>query len=201
MPTVKWTLLDGNIAYIEITQFSEHSDADFEETVQEILTTPASGIILDLRNNPGGFLDVAIHIGGWLLPEGQTIVTEKRQQDNMKIHRSKGPGLLNAFPVVVLQNAGSASASEILAGALRDQKNSPIVGKKSFGKGSVQAFENLPGGTSIKLTVASWITPSGQYINEEGIEPTFEVEFSEQDIEEGNDPQKEKAIEIMRSIR
>lgn len=201
VPTISWEMLGDNIAYIEIAQFSENTDVDFEEAVQEILTTSADGIILDLRNNPGGFLDVAVNIGSWLLPEGETIVIEKRQQDSTRIHRSKGPGLLYDFPIVVLQNAGSASASEILAGALRDQKSSPIVGGKSFGKGSVQAFEDLPGGTSIKLTVAHWVTPSGQYINDEGIEPTFEVELSEQDIEEGNDPQKEKAIEIMYSLR
>ncbi|MEX2145341.1 MAG: S41 family peptidase [Candidatus Spechtbacterales bacterium] len=200
-PSIKWEIIEDNIAYIEILQFSDNTDEDFKKAVQEILTTPADRIIVDLRNNPGGFLETATSIAGWFLQKDEIIVIEERQRDIKRIHRSQGPGLLGDFPIVILQNGGSASASEILAGALRDHKNTPLVGEKTFGKGLVQEFKDLPGGSSIKLTIAKWITPSGQYINDEGIEPTISIELSEEDFQSGNDTQKQKAIEVIRSMR
>ncbi|MDX1608429.1 MAG: S41 family peptidase [Candidatus Spechtbacterales bacterium] len=199
VPSVEWELIEGNVAYVELTHFSEITGRDFSETAQQILESPADRIVLDVRNNPGGFLDVSINIAGWFLEKGELVVTEELADDVSRKHTSPGPGSLKDLHVVVLQNEGSASAAEILAGALRDHLEADIVGEKSFGKGSVQSFEELPGSTALKLTVARWITPSGQYINDKGIEPTVQVEMP-QDLEEGQDPQKERAIEIVQSL-
>ena len=199
VPSVEWELVEGNVAYIELTHFSEITGRDFSDTAQEILESPADRIVLDVRNNPGGFLDVAINITGWFLEEDKLVVTEELADNSSRKHVSSGPGSLGDFPVVVLQNEGSASAAEILAGALRDQLGAEVVGEQSFGKGSVQSFEELSGNTALKLTVARWITPSGQYINDKGITPTVKVELPE-DLEEGEDPQKERAIEIVRDL-
>ena len=199
VPSVEWELLEGNIAYIELTHFSEITDDDFTKVAQEILESPADRIVVDLRNNPGGFLDISIDVAGWFFEKGITIVTEETTSNGNRKHVSSGPGSLSDFPVVVLQNQGSASAAEILAGALRDNLGAEIVGEKSFGKGSVQAFENLPGGTSIKITVARWLTPSGQYINDKGIEPTIPVEFSG-NVGEDGDSQKNRAIEVVKGL-
>lgn len=115
-------------------------------------------------------------------------------------HTSPGPALLKDFPLVVLQNEGSASASEILAGALRDHNNVPIVGTTSFGKGTVQSFEALDGDTSLKLTIARWITPSGQGIDKEGIAPTVEVETNTEELLNDIDKQQERAIEVLNNL-
>ncbi|MEX0877476.1 MAG: S41 family peptidase [Candidatus Spechtbacterales bacterium] len=199
VPSVEWELIEENIAYIELTHFSEITSDDFTKIAQEILESPADRIIVDLRNNPGGFLDVSIDVAGWFFEKGATVVIEETTSDGNRKHVSSGPGSLAGFPVVVLQNQGSASAAEILAGALRDNSGAEIVGEKSFGKGSVQAFENLPGGTSIKITVARWLTPSGQYINDKGIEPTIPVEFGG-NAGEDDDPQKNRAVEVIKGL-
>lgn len=195
VPSVNWELLDDDIAYIELTQFYDLSGRDFLSVAHEILESSATDIILDLRNNPGGFLDVATQIAGLFIDKNETVVTEETANGTRREHKSPGPSILKNFQTVVLINEGSASASEILAGALRDHNDATIIGKKSFGKGSVQSLEELQGGTSLKLTVAKWITPSGQYINGIGIQPDIEVDISEQDIEEENDTQKQRAVE------
>lgn len=198
--TVEWELVNDKIAYIEIRHFSEPTAKDFSQIVQEVLKSNADRIVLDLRNNPGGFLDSAIEIAGWFLPKNSLVVKEEALEYGKREHKSSGSALLKDFPIVILQNEGSASASEILAGALRDNKKIVIIGEKSFGKGSVQSLESLQGGTSIKLTVAKWITPSGQYINEKGIEPDIYVEAKLEDLENDIDKQKEKAIEKILSL-
>lgn len=199
VPSVIWEILENDIVYIELVQFSEITARDFSLAIQEILELNVDKIILDVRNNPGGFLDVAIDIAGWFLPKGKIVVSEELGDGTKRIHRSRGPGSLENFSVVILINEGSASASEILAGALRDNNNTTLLGKKSFGKGSVQTLKDLNGGTSIKLTVARWITPSGQQINDTGIEPDIEVEFTQEDFETERDPQRDKALEIIKN--
>lgn len=197
IPSVEWEFLDNNIVYIEIIHFSDSTSDDFAILAQKILESSTDSIILDLRYNPGGFLDVSINIAGWFLEKNAIVVTEELGDGTRRKHKSPGPGSLKDFNTIILQNGGSASASEILAGALRDNNNSIIIGEQSFGKGSVQSFENLPGNTSLKLTVAKWITPNGQYINEIGIEPTIFIERTIEQIEQDKDPQKEKAIEVI----
>src|SRR3989338_2164302 len=140
----------------------------------EILNSKADKIILDLRNNPGGYLEVAQDIAGWFLEEGQIVTVEDfAKKEENKEYRAEGPSNFLSYPTVILINQGSASGSEILAGALRDNRGIKLVGEKSFGKGSVQELEDLKEG-SLKITVARWLTPKGSLINGEGLTPDIE---------------------------
>ena len=154
-------------------------------------------MILDLRNNPGGYLEVAVDIAGWFFNPGDLVAIEDYGQSKTTEFRTSGMGGLKNFPMVVLVNQGSASASEILAGALRDNRNIKLVGAKTFGKGSVQELANFEDGSSLKVTVARWLTPKGTSISEKGLEPDYKVEMTEEDINAKKDPQLDKAIEIL----
>jgi len=200
IPTLKWELKEGDIAYIKIYQFSRKTSVDFALVAQEIAKSPAKRIILDLRNNPGGFLEVSQDIAGWFLERGQLVTIEKFSGGKETRYLTRGSGSLKDYPIVVLINQGSASASEILAGALRDNRGVLLVGEKSFGKGSVQEVEGLRDGSSIKVTVANWLTPKGNLITDVGLEPDTKVEMTEQDFEAGQDPQLNKAIEIVKTL-
>jgi carboxyl-terminal processing protease len=200
VPSVSWELVNDNIAYIELIQFSDKTKNEFSKIAQEILDSQARAIILDLRNNSGGFLDASIDTAGWFLDAGKVVVIEEFGDGALRNYKSLGPGSLKEFPLVVLINEGSASASEILAGALRDQNDAVLVGKQSFGKGSVQALKSLSGGTSLKLTTSFWLTPSKQRINDTGITPTVKVERTPDDINADIDPQKDKAIELLKDM-
>jgi len=187
-----------NIAYLSVYQFTDNAASEFKKAVQQILTANVQGIVLDLRNNPGGYLESAVEIAGWFLPEGEMVVVEDYGNGKKIEHRSAGLNKLGDFPTVVLMNQGSASASEILAGALRDDKKIKLVGEKSYGKGSVQELETMRGGTSLKITVAKWLTPSGHSIMEDGLEPDVKVSLSEDDINNARDPQLDKAYELLK---
>jgi len=189
---------DKTVAYLAIYQFTDNSAAEFQKAAQQILTSGAKGIVLDLRNNPGGYLESSVEIASWFLPEGQLVVTEDYGNGKKLEHKSVGTDKLGAYPVVILMNQGSASASEILAGALRDDKKIKLVGEKSFGKGSVQELESLANGTSLKITVAKWLTPSGHSIMHDGIDPDVKVEFTKDDLDNGRDPQLDKALELLK---
>jgi carboxyl-terminal processing protease len=154
-------------------------------------------MILDLRNNPGGYLDGAIEMSSQWISEGK-IVTEKFSDGKTNDQVSLGHSQLDGFKTVVLVNGGSASASEIVAGALQDYKKATIVGEKTFGKGSVQDYEPFSDGSALKITVAAWYTPNGKSINEEGITPDVEVkeDFSKEDV--GQDVMIDKALEILK---
>lgn len=191
--------LNGDIAYIKFSHFTETSASEFKRTANEILLSGAKGLILDLRNNPGGYLDKSVDIAGWFLKSGELVVIEDFGDGKKIDYKSSGNAALGNLPMVILINKGSASASEILAGALRDQKNIKLIGEKSFGKGSVQEMENLKGGASIKFTVAKWLTPKGVSITDDGLEPDIKVEFTKDDIEKDQDPQLDKAIEAIKS--
>jgi len=193
--------IDGQkIAYIQLYQFSENASFDFRKAAIEILTSPAQKIILDLRNNPGGYLEVAQDITGWFLEKGKIVVIEDFGQGNEQEYKAQGPGTFSDYKVVILINQGSASASEILAGALRDNRGILLIGEKSFGKGSVQELEKLKEGSSLKITVAKWLTPKGQLITDVGLEPDIKVEMTEEDYEQDRDPQLDKAIEIIKGL-
>ncbi len=209
VPSLKWEMIsssetdeDKNIAYLRIYHFSENATKDFKEAAVEILKSSAEKIILDLRSNPGGYLYVARDIAGWFLKTGDIVVTEDfNGEEPRKEYKSLGPEKLLSYPIVVLINRGTASGSEILAGALRDNRNIKLIGEVSFGKGSVQEVKYLSGGSSIKITIANWLTPNGTLITGQGLEPDIEVELTEQDYIEGRDPQLEKAIEVISKIR
>lgn len=202
IPSMDWSLENDEIAYIQIFQFGETLSGDFKSAVVEILKSPAKKIILDLRNNPGGYLDVSKEIAGWFLESGEVITIEDfGPEKEQKEYRAEGSASLARYPVVVLINEGSASASEILAGALRDNKGSKLVGIKSFGKGSVQEVVSLRGGSFLKVTISRWLTPNGISISETGLEPDIKIEITDQDIEEERDSQLEKALEIIKAIK
>lgn len=202
IPTLSWELLEGNIAHLKIHHFIERTESDFREVANEVLASPAEKIILDLRDNPGGYLDVAKDITSWFLERGQIVVIKDFGQDReQKIYRSKGPSRLLKYPTVILINKGTASGSEILAGALRDNRDIKIIGEKSFGKGSVQELINLDSGATLKMTIANWLTPKGELITDKGLEPDIVVERTEEDIKQDRDIQLDRAIEIIREMR
>lgn len=190
-------LEDGGIAYIELLYFNENTSADWNKTVQKILNLNPKGIILDLRNNPGGFLSTAIDIAGeWV--NGSDVVKEKLRDGTEIVHNSSRIPRFANMPTVVLVNGGSASGSEIVAGALQDYDVATIVGEQTFGKGSVQDLKKFKDGSSVKLTIAEWLTPLGRNINEEGITPDIEIERTREDFDNDLDPQLDKAFAILR---
>jgi len=199
IPVLEWKLIDKNIAYIQLFSFSESLISEFNKVVREILNSPSQKIILDLRNNPGGYLEVAQEIASWFLKRGD-IITQEDFGNKKNLYRSFGYEALSKYPIVVLINGGTASASEILAGALKDLKQTPLVGEKTFGKGTVQILENFKDGSSLKITVARWLTPNGISISEEGLKPDYEIQLTDEDIENKQDPQLNKAIEIISKL-
>lgn len=197
MNTVDWKMMDGKIAYISINQFKEDTGNEFDRISDDVLLKEPKGIVLDLRYNPGGYFDVAIDIASRFIDRGKTVVIQDQGSDRQK-YAAKGGKRFDNIPLVVLINEGSASASEILAGALKDNNGVKLVGKKTFGKGLVQEMEKLKDGSAIKVTIARWLTPNGIDINHDGINPDFEVDLSEDDIKADKDPQMEKALELLK---
>lgn len=196
IPTLEWELRkQGAVAVIKIYRFNEILPGKFQKAAIDILSTQAEAVVLDLRNNPGGYLEVAQDIAGWFLEKGEVVVVQKGT-DKEEVYKSKGPSNFAQYPVVVLINKGSASGSEILAGALRDNRGVKLVGETTFGKGSVQEQLPLSGGASLKITVAKWFTPAGEQISDKGLTPDVEIELTEE-AENGEDAQLEKAIEVL----
>ncbi|MBU1130679.1 S41 family peptidase [Patescibacteria group bacterium] len=196
--SVKLEIKDDNIAYLEISNFNSDTQDVFKQKVNELLAASPRGIILDLRNNPGGYLDTAIKIAGYWVENGQVVVKEEFSIPELnQEHFSSGQSQLRDYPTVVLINQASASASEIVAGALQDYDLAQLVGMQTFGKGSVQELEQLSDGSSIKLTVAKWLTPYGRSIDENGISPDIEIDLTNEDYENNEDPQLAKALELL----
>ena len=202
VPDMDWSLKNGDTAYIQIYQFDETLSSDFQAVALEILQSPAKKIILDLRDDPGGYLETAQDIAGWFLQSGQTVTIEDFGNSKpQQTYKAEGNGALANYPTVVLINQGSASASEILAGALRDNRNIQLIGNKSFGKGSVQEVINLRGGSFLKITIAHWLTPKGSSISEVGLTPDINVDITDSDIQAQKDPQLDKALEIISGLK
>lgn len=197
IPSVVYKTED-NIAIIEITNFNDDTDERLAKVAQQIINDNPSGVIIDLRNNPGGYLSTAVEIASyWLEPEQvvvREIFSDKRNDQDYKAFKRNS---LAHFKTVVLVNEGSASASEILAGALQDYNLAQIVGMTTFGKGSVQQLMNLKDRSSVKLTVAKWLTPNGRTIDGQGIKPDYEIDLSVEDYDNGLDPQLDKAKELI----
>jgi len=201
IPSMKWELKENNIAYIKLYHFSERSHLDFQKLALEILNSSADRIILDLRNNPGGYLERAQNIAGWFLERNQTVVIEDfGSGGKQEIYKAKGNSQLKDFPLVILINQGSASASEILASALRDNRGVKLIGETSYGKGSVQKLEELEDGSSLKVTIANWLSPNGELITDKGLKPDIEVIMTDEDYNEQRDPQLDKALEVIKGI-
>jgi len=201
IPSLKLEIREDDIAYLKLYHFSEEAVYDFKNAAIKILGSPAKKIILDLRNNPGGYLPVAQNIAGWFLEKGQIVAIEDfGEGKERKELLAEGNARLITYPVIVLINQGSASGSEILAGALRDNRGVMLLGEASFGKGSVQELAELRGGFSLKITIAKWLTPKGYSIADEGLEPDIMVELTQDDYDQGRDPQLDRAIEIIKTL-
>lgn len=193
IPSVKSKILPGSIGYIQITDFSDDTASLAQKAADSFRSKDVKGIILDLRGDPGGLLDAAIHVSSLWLPEGQNIMQEKRGDAVVNSYSAQGDDKLHGIPTVVLIDGGSASASEITAGALHDQHAAYLIGEKSYGKGVVQQLINFGDGSQLKVTVASWYRPDGQNINHKGINPDKTVKLTEADISAGRDIQLQAA--------
>lgn len=204
--------INGAIGYLKISQFSNDTTELAKKTAADFKTSGVKAVILDLRSNPGGYLSGAVDVSSFWLDEKQVVVSQKRGGNTLSTEYAKGSPTLKGLPTVVLVNNGSASASEITAGALRDNGVATIVGEKSFGKGSIQQVECLGvkslalaandgtcKGPMLKVTIARWYTPKGVNIDKQGITPDVEIVLSDEDIKTGRDPQKDRAIEILRN--
>lgn len=198
--SVTWKVLpDSRIGYIKLAHFNQDTESGFKDAVKDLMAKRVSGIVLDMRNNPGGFLDTAIQISGYWV-DGQTVVIEQFDERTKDEYRARTRASLRNMSTVILINEGSASAAEIVAGALQDYRKAVLVGVKTFGKGSVQDLGRLKDGSAIKLTIAKWLTPNGRSINEEGIKPDIEVEMTEKDYTENKDPQLDRAVEEVKKL-
>jgi carboxyl-terminal processing protease len=195
--SVKTEIRPDGIMVIKVSNFNDDTAGLFDQAVALAVAKNPKGIILDLRNNPGGYLDTAVSLASeWI--EGGVVVAEQFNGNKRNEYPSNGKARLKNFKTIVLINGGSASASEILAGALRDYKKATVVGETSYGKGSVQTLKDLSDGSSLKVTIATWMTPAGDYINEKGIKPQIEVKLTESDINKNLDPQFNKALELLK---
>jgi len=198
IPTLETEIKPGNIFVIKLYNFSENSPLVFRNALREMIESKSDKLVIDLRNNPGGYLEAAVDMASWFLPMGKVVAREKFASGEEEFYRSRGYDVFgDNFRMAILINQGSASASEILAGALKEYGRAVLVGEKTFGKGSVQELVPVTDSTSLKITIASWLTPNGQSISKEGLEPDFEVKFSKEDSEAGRDPQMEKATQFL----
>lgn len=201
IPVIDTEKKPGGIFIIRLYNFSENSPSAFRDALREMMESGSSKLILDLRGNPGGYLEASVDMASWFLPAGKIVAREDFGNHEQKDYRSRGYDIFKNLPFVVLVNQGSASAAEILAGALRDNKVALLVGEKTFGKGSVQELIPVTGNTSLKITIARWLTPNGVSISEKGLSPDVEVKMTQDDLAAGRDLQLEKAVEILNAAK
>jgi len=197
-PSVKSEITGDNVGYMRISRFAENDTTSLStKAAQDFKDKAVKGVVLDLRGNGGGYLTAAQEIASlWL--KDKVVVQEKRGDVVQDTLRSSNGPILDGIPTVVLVDGGSASASEIVAGALHDNNAAKLVGVKTFGKGSVQQIEKIPSGGEVKVTVAKWYTPNGKNISKEGISPDTEVKLSDDDLKNNRDPQKDRAFELLK---
>lgn len=199
IPTIDTEKRADGTFVIKLYNFSAASPELFREALREFVLAESDKLILDLRGNPGGYLEAAVDMASWFLPAGKVVATEDfgAARDPV-VYRSKGYNIFNdKLKMTILVNQGSASASEILAGALSEHGKAVLVGETTFGKGSVQELIKITPEASLKLTIAHWLTPDGTWISKGGIKPRYEVPMTGKDREEGKDPQMEKAISVL----
>ncbi len=195
IPAVIFSMKNNDIAYLRVMQFNENTKSEFDKYIKELKQKNVKGVVLDLRSNPGGYLSAAVDMASEWIEKG-VVVSEKGQDGYNEDLLTSGSHRLASLNTVVLVNRGSASASEIVAGALQDYKKAIIMGEKTYGKGSVQDFETLSDGSALKLTVAEWFTPNGKNINEAGITPNIEVKEDWENEKVGEDKMLEKALTL-----
>jgi carboxyl-terminal processing protease len=197
VPSVTSKMLENNIAYIQISTFGDNTASDFHKQLGDLLKNNPKGLILDLRDNTGGYLDTAISVASEFIPRG-VIVTEQNGDGTKTNYDAISGGLAtdNALPMIVLVNEYSASASEIVAGGLQDVRRAKLVGVTTYGKGSVQNWVPLSNDQgAVRVTIAKWLTPSGRAIDTIGLTPDIEVKMTNDDITAGLDPQLDAAVQ------
>ncbi|MEI6691060.1 MAG: S41 family peptidase [bacterium] len=198
VPSVELTFVkkDGkNVAHLKLNRFGGRTDTEWGQKIAEIVANNPAGVVLDMRNNPGGYLDGAVYVASEFMKSG--VVVQQQGRASTETYEVNRKGNLTDMPLTVLVNGGSASASEIVAGALQDNKRAKILGEKSFGKGTVQEVQDMSDGSSLHVTVAKFLLPSGRWIHKEGITPDLEVKPDEKNPE--NDVQLDKAVETVLS--
>lgn len=200
IPVLETEQKEGGIFVISFYNFSARSAETFREALREMIRSGSTKMIIDLRGNPGGYLEAAVDISSWFLPMGEIVAREEFGSGEEHLYRSRGYDIFENLPLVILIDRGSASASEIMAGALNEHGIATLVGEKTYGKGSVQELVDLDGGSSLKITIAKWLTPNGRSISEEGLDPDVEVEYTKEDFDAGRDPQMDKAMEILKGM-
>jgi len=199
IPSVKTKIINGNIGYLQISTFSDDTIKLVNEAATDFKNKGVKAVIVDVRSNPGGYLDAAVSASDLWLNQGQTILQEKRGGEVIKTYSAQDGGIFNGLPTVVLIDGGSASASEILAGALRDNNSAYLIGEKSYGKGVVQEVINFGNGSQLKVTIASWFRPNGQNINKKGIKPDKVIKISEEDAKADKDTQLQAAQDYLQT--
>ncbi|MCO5204908.1 MAG: S41 family peptidase [Anaerolineae bacterium] len=195
VPSVRTELLDDGIGYVRINQFGDRTDEELNEQLPALIAQEPVGLVIDLRNNPGGGLNTVVDVAEQFIPGG-VILTERFGDGREVVFESDDGGLATAIPLAVLINEGSASASEVLAGALRDQGRGVLIGNTSFGKGTVQNNRTLSNGGGVRITIARWLTPDGEWVHETGLQPDFVVLFPEDDSAE-TDIQLQAAVDYL----
>lgn len=202
IPTVNTKLTPDGVFVIELYNFSATSPNLFRGALREFIESGTDKLVIDLRNNPGGYLEAALDMASWFLPTGKLVVTEDfGEKSEKREYKSRGYDVFtDKLKMAILVNEGSASASEILAGALKEYGKAKLVGQKTFGKGSVQELVSLTSDTSLKITVAHWLTPLGNSISNGGLTPDIEVKLTAENTKDGRDPVLEKATEYLKSL-
>jgi carboxyl-terminal processing protease len=198
IPSVEGRMLDGDIAYIQLAEFGEHTSDELKQALTDVMVNHPKGLILDLRNDGGGYLTTAIEVASQFFDSGKVIMYEQFSDGSRQTYTSLGEGLAVDIPLVVLVNDGTASASEILAGAIQDYGRGKLVGTVTYGKGSVQnwiALQDNEG--AVRITIARWLTPNERQISGIGLTPDAVVELTDEDIQNNHDSQLEKALELL----
>ncbi|MBT7188714.1 MAG: S41 family peptidase [Anaerolineae bacterium] len=198
IPSVEGELLEGNVGYVHIFTFGANTTPELRATLEDLLEQGAEGFVVDFRNNGGGYLTTAIEVASEFLPEDEVVLYEKYGDGRLDTHKADAGGLATNLPIILLINEGSASASEVVAGAIQDLGRGELVGMTSFGKGSVQNWVPLNNDQgAVRVTIAKWLTPAERTIHEVGLEPDVVVEITEEDFEAERDPQLDKAVELL----
>jgi carboxyl-terminal processing protease len=199
VPSVESKMLEDDLAYVRLLTFGDGTTRDLRAALKSLMAENPRGLILDLRGNGGGYLNTAVEATSEFLAEG-VVLTERFGNGKEEVYQARSGGLGTEIPMVVLVDAGTASASEIVAGALQDHGRAILVGETTYGKGSVQDWVTLAGdGGAVRVTIARWYTPNDRQINEEGLKPDIEVAVTEEDIAAGNDPQLDRAVEALQA--
>jgi len=199
-PFVESRMIEGTtIAYVRLNQFGGPSTEELRAALRELLTQNPTGLVFDLRRNPGGYLGTAVEVASQFLPAGRVVLIQKDKSGNAQEFKARNGGVATTIPMVLLIDSGSASASEIIAGALKDYQRATLIGVKTFGKGSVQNVHTLSDKSELRVTIARFFSPKGNAINTLGVTPDIEVKLTEEDAANKRDPQLDRAVQFLQT--